>query len=86
MSGQDPFSHNGSAMVGMIGDGCVGIAADTRLGVGFQTVSVNTQKVFKMQDNILLGLTGLSTDITTLFFNKLQENAVQAEALPAQGR
>ena len=66
MSGQDPFSYNGSAMVGMIGDGCVGIATDTRLGVGFQTVATNFQKVFKMQDNILLGLTGLATDIMTL--------------------
>ena len=66
MSRQDPFSQNGSAMVAMIGDNCVGIATDTRLGVGFQTIANNAQKVFKMQDNILMGLTGLASDVRTL--------------------
>jgi len=66
MSGQNPFNYNGSGMVAMMGDGCVGIASDTRLGVGFQTISTSFQKVFKMQDNILLGLTGLASDVITL--------------------
>jgi len=52
-------------MVGMIGDKCVAIGTDRRLGVQFQTVATNFQKVFKMQDNILLGLTGLASDIQT---------------------
>ena len=66
MGDQDPFSMNGSALVAMKGKGCVGIACDTRLGVGFQTIATNFQKVFKMQDNILMGLCGLATDIITL--------------------
>ena len=66
MSGQNPFSYNGGGMVAMMGDGCVGIASDTRLGVGFATISTSFQKVFKMQDNILFGLTGLATDVITL--------------------
>ena len=49
-----------------MGHGCVGLASDTRLGVGFKTVSTSFQKVFKMQDNILLGITGLATDVITL--------------------
>ena len=53
-------------MVGMIGNKCVTIGADTRLGVQFQTVATNFQKVFRIQDNILLGLSGLATDIQTL--------------------
>lgn len=62
----DPSSHNGGALVAMGGQNCVGMAADRRLGQQFQTLSCNFQKVFKMQDNILLGLTGLATDIQTL--------------------
>jgi 20S proteasome subunit beta 3 len=50
----------------MVGKQCVAIAADTRLGVQYQTVATNFQKVFKIQDNILLGLSGLATDIQTL--------------------
>ena len=66
MGDNNPFNHNGSAIVAMKGKNCVGIACDTRLGVGFTTVATNFQKVFKMQDNILMGLAGLATDITTL--------------------
>ena len=53
-------------MIGMVGDKCASIACDTRLGVQLQTVATNFQKVFKIQDNILMGLTGLHTDIQTL--------------------
>jgi 20S proteasome subunit beta 3 len=62
----DPFSYNGGAMLGMIGKNCVAIGCDRRLGAQFQTVATNFQKVFKIQDNILLGLTGLATDVQTL--------------------
>ena len=62
----DIFSYNGGALVAMGGDNCVGIAADRRLGVQFQTISKSFQKVFKMQHNILLGLGGLATDVQTL--------------------
>jgi len=50
----------------MIGKQCVAIGSDTRLGVQYQTVATNFQKIFKIQDNILLGLSGLATDIQTL--------------------
>jgi 20S proteasome subunit beta 3 len=62
----NPFEINGSALVAMKGKGCVAIAADRRLGVQFQTIATNFQKIFQMQDNILLGLSGLGTDIQTL--------------------
>lgn len=71
MSGQNPFEMNGSGLVAMKGKNCVGIATDTRLGNQFQTVSTSFQKVFKMQNNILLGLSGLATDIQT-FHRKMQ--------------
>jgi 20S proteasome subunit beta 3 len=60
---------NGSELVAMIGKNCVGLATDTRLGNQLQTISTQTQKVFKMQDNIMLGLAGLATDINT--FHKI---------------
>lgn len=59
-------TYNGNSLVGMIGDKCACIGADTRLGVQFQTVATNFQKIFKIQDNILMGLAGLATDIQTL--------------------
>lgn len=55
--------YNGGAMVSMKGKDCIALACDRRLGVQLQTISQNFQKVFKMQDNILLGLTGLASDI-----------------------
>lgn len=60
-------TYNGNSLVGMIGDKCVSIGADTRLGVQFQTVATNFQKIFKIQDNILMGLSGLATDVQTLY-------------------
>lgn len=59
-------TYNGGAMVAMKGDNCIAIACDRRLGAQYATIATNFQKVFKMQDNILLGLTGLATDIETL--------------------
>ena len=56
-------SYNGSGMVAMQGEKCVAIACDRRLGQNYSTLATNFQKVFKMQDNILLGITGLATDI-----------------------
>ncbi|KAL4450825.1 hypothetical protein ABPG74_011667 [Tetrahymena malaccensis] len=61
----DPFSYNGGSMLAMKGEQCVAIATDRRLGAQFQTVATNFQKVFRIQDNILLGLTGLATDVQT---------------------
>jgi 20S proteasome subunit beta 3 len=59
--------YNGGTMVGMVGKNCVGIATDRRLGKQMLTVSNHFQKVFKMQDNIILGLSGLATDVLTLY-------------------
>lgn len=66
MSGLD--TYNGHSIVGMVGKDCVAIAADTRFGVQFQTISTNSQKVYRIQDNILMGLNGLHTDMQTFAF------------------
>lgn len=50
----------------MIGEKCCAIGSDQRFGVQYQTIASNFQKIFVIQDNILMGLSGLATDIQTL--------------------
>lgn len=40
--------------------------SDTRLGMQAQTVDMNFQKVFRMNDRCFLGLAGLATDVQTV--------------------
>ena len=61
-------THNGSAIIGMIGKNCVAIAADTRLGVQLKTVSTQFKKVYQATPHCLLAMTGLATDIQTLYY------------------
>merc|ERR1719273_2296245 len=61
------MQYNGSAVVAMAGDDCVGIASDTRLGVRqLQTVSCERQKIFQLTDQTFVGLAGLATDVQTM--------------------
>ena len=41
------------------------IGSDQRMGIQYLTIGSNMQKIFKIQDNILMGLSGLATDIQT---------------------
>jgi 20S proteasome subunit beta 3 len=50
----------------MAGKNCVGIASDSRLGNQAQTVACDFQKIYKMTDRVMVGLTGLATDVQTL--------------------
>ena len=60
------MSYNGSAMIAMAGDGCVGIAADRRLGVQLQTVATDFTKLFDLGPKLYVGLAGLATDVQTV--------------------
>ena len=53
-------------MIAMAGKDCVGIASDRRLGAQAQSVAMDFQKVFPMQDKLYVGLAGLATDVQTL--------------------
>ena len=57
--------YNGGTLVGMVGKDCVGIACDRRFGKELLTITNDFQRVFKMQDNIIMGLGGLGTDVQT---------------------
>ena len=58
--------YNGAALIGMCGKDCVAVACDTRLGVQLRTIDTNFNKVFKVNDRTLIGLSGLATDIQTV--------------------
>lgn len=59
-------SYNGSALIGMCGKECIAIACDTRLGVQLRTIDTNFNKIFKVNDRTLMGLSGFATDIQTV--------------------
>jgi len=63
----DPFSINGGSIVALIGKDCVGIACDLRLGQQAMTVSTDFPKIFPMGEKVFLGLSGLATDVQTLY-------------------
>ena len=50
----------------MTGDGCVAIASDLRFGVQNQTNACDMPKVFKVHDQLFVGLAGLASDMQTL--------------------
>ena len=61
------MAYDGAAMIAMTGKGCVAIAADRRLGVQGQTVAFDFQKIFPMNEKLMVGLAGLATDVQTLY-------------------
>ena len=58
--------YNGNSMIAMAGKNCVAIATDTRLSTNLMTVDTNFQRVFKVNDTTLMGVSGLATDCQTL--------------------
>eukprot|EP01036_Dinobryon_divergens_P033417 gene33416-43197_t len=60
------LEYNGGAVIAMAGKNCVGICSDLRLGAQFQTVSTDFKKVFKVNDKLYVGLTGLATDVISV--------------------
>jgi 20S proteasome subunit beta 3 len=63
----NPFSINGGSIVALQGKDCVGIACDLRLGQQALTLSTDFPKIFPMGEKVFLGLSGLATDVQTLY-------------------
>jgi len=61
------MQYNGSGIVAMSGKNCIAIAADMRYGIQQTTIATNMRKVFKMQDKLYIGISGLATDMQTLY-------------------
>ena len=60
------MQYNGAAVIAMAGKDCVAVASDMRYGIRNQTMGCDMKKVFQINDRVLVGLTGLATDIQTL--------------------
>ncbi|CAM9099583.1 unnamed protein product, partial [Scytosiphon promiscuus] len=63
---QSILEYNGAAILAMTGKNCVGICSDSRLGNQAQTVATDFEKIFKMGDQLMVGLPGLATDVITM--------------------
>jgi 20S proteasome subunit beta 3 len=60
------MNYNGSAIIAMAGKDCVGIAADRRLGQNLTTIATDFTKIYTMQAKLMVGFSGLATDIQTV--------------------
>ena len=63
---QSILQYNGGAVIGMAGKNCVAICSDLRLGMQAQTVAMDFEKVFVVNEKLYVGLTGLASDVITL--------------------
>jgi len=52
--------------VAMAGKECVAIGSDLRFGVQLQTLATDYKKIYKIHDQLVIGLAGLGTDAETL--------------------
>jgi 20S proteasome subunit beta 3 len=60
-------SYNGSALIAMVGKNCFALASDRRLGVQFQTIATDFQRIFEIHETLYVGLSGLATDVQTMY-------------------
>jgi len=51
----------------MAGNKCIGIASDRRFGARQQTVGMDMQRIFKINNRTLIGFGGLATDVATVY-------------------
>jgi 20S proteasome subunit beta 3 len=51
----------------MVGKNCFAIASDRRLGVQFQTIATDFQRIFEIHETLYVGLSGLATDVQTMY-------------------
>jgi 20S proteasome subunit beta 3 len=59
------LEYNGSALCAMAGKNCVAIASDRQFGVQQTGITNNMRRIFKMSDTMLLGMSGLGSDVMT---------------------
>ncbi|EZG78638.1 proteasome subunit beta type [Gregarina niphandrodes] len=60
--------YNGGAALAMLGDGCICVASDKRIGSNsLKTVEMNYEKCFEITPHTYLACCGLATDVETLY-------------------
>lgn len=60
------MNYNGSAVLAAVGKDCVGIAADKTLGVRLLGISRDFKRLFRINNRVCIGLSGLASDVDTL--------------------
>mmetsp|Transcript_5446 Transcript_5446/g.9780 ORF Transcript_5446/g.9780 Transcript_5446/m.9780 type:complete len:206 (-) Transcript_5446:58-675(-) len=60
------LEYNGSGLVAMTGKNCVAIASDKRFGAQQLTIGTDMERIFKMNNKTMIGLSGLATDVLTV--------------------
>lgn len=60
------MQYNGAAVIAMAGKDCIAIASDKRFGIRNQTMGTEMKKLVQINDKIIVGLTGLASDMQTL--------------------
>lgn len=63
------MEYNGGALIAMVGKDCVAIGSDKRLGAQAVMVSNEFPKYTSISDKLFLGLTGLASDVQTVYMN-----------------
>ncbi|KAJ3276358.1 proteasome core particle subunit beta 3 [Terramyces sp. JEL0728] len=58
--------YNGGSVMAMVGKNCVAIASDKRFGVQALTLGMDFDKIFPVNDKLMIGLAGLASDVETL--------------------
>lgn len=67
MTTSNKVTYNGGCVIAMQGKDCIAIATDRRFGLQSHTAGEDCQKVFHLSPRLYLGLTGLQTDIMTVY-------------------
>jgi len=70
-SGFQPYVNNGGDIVAIAGQDYVAIACDTRLKKGYEIMSRDQSKLFKINDRVILGSGGCWCDVVT--FSRILE-------------
>lgn len=60
------MAYNGGSVVAMVGKDCLAIASDKRFGSNMTTISNDFPKLFEVSPRMVLGVSGLATDVQTL--------------------
>ncbi len=65
------LEYNGGAVCAMVGKNCVAVATDLRYGIRNTTVGTNQKKAWPIHSKLILGMSGLATDVQT-FLEKMK--------------
>lgn len=63
----NPYVNNNGTVIGLIGDGYIMLASDTRLSIGYSILTRDAEKIFKLTDKVYLASSGMYADMINLY-------------------